>query len=101
MMDYETTIEDLKKQVTTYRKEYELDKTDTMFELIKAVNVEAGELLECITFDRGTKQDVTHELADVFIYCLALADLLCLDVEEIIMKKIRYNKERGRKYEKI
>ena len=103
-MDEVTTIEEITNTITEYREQNVLDRYDTIFELIKAINVEAGELLEIITFpleaeEMENKRKTKQELADVLIYSFALADYLGFDVDDIIREKIEYNKKRGRKYD--
>jgi len=103
-MDEVTTIEELTEFITEYRDQENLDKQDNISELIKAINVEAGELLELITFstefeDKLYKTLIKQELADVLIYSLALADYMYLDIEDLIRQKIEYNIKRGRKYD--
>jgi NTP pyrophosphatase (non-canonical NTP hydrolase) len=45
------------------------------------------------------KEDLGEELADVFIYLLALAKMLNVDIEKEILKKV--NKNEKREYKKI
>ena len=98
-MDKITTIKELIDTITEYRGQEHLDGLDTTSELIKAITVEAGELLERDTFKLIINPNrVAQELADVLIYSLALADHMGFDVEDIIREKIEYNKKRGRKY---
>lgn len=57
--------------------------------LAKSISIEAGELLEC--FQWGSQPDasrIQEELADVFTYCLFLADRLGLDPDEIVLSKL-------------
>jgi dCTP diphosphatase len=57
--------------------------------LAKSISIEAGELLEC--FQWSSEPDLAHvreELADVFTYCLFLADRLGLDPNEIVLSKL-------------
>ncbi|RAP43566.1 MAG: hypothetical protein BZ136_09520 [Methanosphaera sp. rholeuAM74] len=100
------TVEKLARIIHDYRHDEHLDKKDNKDDLIKAITVEAGELLECILF-RGEVYDweyrlqqdsIQKELADILIYCFSLAHHMKWDVEKIIRDKIRYNKERGREY---
>lgn len=58
--------------------------------LAKSVSIEAGELLECFQWSTGfTLTDVKAELADVLTYCILLADKLDLDVDEIVLDKLK------------
>ena len=96
-MDEVTTLEDITVTIREYRTEQKLDEKDTLTELIKAISVESSELLETTLFkDCINKDEVIHELADVFIYCFALVSFMGVDVEEIINKKIEYNKKGSR-----
>lgn len=102
-MDEITTIEKLIDTIIEYREQNQLDKQDNIFELIKAINVEAGELLELITFsaefeDKLHKTLIKQELADVLIYAFSLADYMFLDIDDLIRQKIEYNIQRNRKY---
>ncbi len=98
--DTETTVEQLKEIVDLYRTNNDLDSYDTTNDLISAINVEAGELLELITFTEKTPyiNHIEQELADVLIYCLALSKYLQIDITSAIQEKIAYNVQRGRKY---
>ena len=99
-MDEVTTITELIELITEYRERENLDGLDNTSELIKAVAIESGELLETDTFNLVIhKERVAQELADVLIYSFALADYLGFDVDDIIREKIEYNKKRGRKYD--
>ncbi|MEG0527426.1 MAG: MazG-like family protein, partial [Longicatena sp.] len=55
--------------------------------------IEAAELLECFQWDdnKYDKKHVCEELADVMNYCILLADKLNVDMEEIILDKIKQN----------
>lgn len=86
--------------INEYRGTNKLDMEDTIENLIKAINVEAGELLETTNFDKVINpKKVEEELADVLIYCFSLANELTTPVDRIIARKIKKNIERGRKYE--
>ena len=79
--------------------------------LVKSINIEAGELLEC--FQWSSEPDaarVSEELADVLTYCYLLADRLHLNPQQIVLEKLRstaekypVEKSRGssRKYDQI
>jgi dCTP diphosphatase len=72
--------------------------------LISALNVEAGELLELFQWesanhvvdvgDPETRQKVEDEIADVFIYLLRIADKLDVSLEEVAMAKMKKNAEK-------
>ena len=118
-IDSNTTVEQLIEIVTEYRQNDNLDKYDSIEELIKAISVESGELLNEITlknpeynviYDTETKivdenpspfnrLKIGRELADVLIYCIALASYMDIDITSLVKQKIEYNKRRNRTYE--
>lgn len=90
-------IEDLLDKILKFRDERDWKQFHTPENLAKAINIEAGELLECFqwsteAFDR---KEVEEELADVVIYCLLMSDVLDVNIEEIVRDKIEKN---GQKY---
>lgn len=64
--------------------------------LSKAISIEAGELLEEFLWDEENynKEHVLEELADVMLYCIQMADVLDVDIEEIINKKMDKNEKK-------
>ena len=63
--------------------------------MAKSVSIEAGELLECFQWSDeprdGDWEHVYEELADVMIYCIQMADVLGVDLNEIIRSKMAKN----------
>jgi dCTP diphosphatase len=62
--------------------------------LAKSISIEAGELLECYQWGEANLAEVTDELADVLTYCLFLSDKLGLDVDQIVLDKLKKNAEK-------
>ena len=69
-------------------------------DLAISLNLEAAELLEIFQWS-GTDLDCTEkkdriaeELADVLSYCISLADVCGLDLDEIVQKKVARNSEK-------
>ncbi len=66
--------------------------------MAKSISIEAGELLECFQWSDeprdGDWEHVHEELADVMIYCIQMADLLGVDLDEIIHSKMEKNAKR-------
>ena len=58
--------------------------------MAKSVSIEAGELLECFQWS-DEPRDGDWELADVMIYCIQMADVLDVDLDEIIRSKMAKN----------
>ncbi|WP_345752100.1 nucleotide pyrophosphohydrolase [Microbacterium rhizophilus] len=64
-------------------------KFHTPENLAKSISIEAAELLECFQWGGDADpQHVQEELADVLTYCLALANRLDLDPDQIVLDKL-------------
>ena len=81
------------KRIIEFRNKRDWKQFHTPENLAKAINIEAGELLECFQWstDKFDKDDVKEELADVIIYCLLMSDSLETDIERIVKDKIEKN----------
>ncbi len=73
--------------------------------LAMALSVEASEVLEIfqwlteeqskqIIHDEKLMKSVQEEIADVFIYLVRLADILQIDLEQVVNEKIKINEEK-------
>jgi NTP pyrophosphatase (non-canonical NTP hydrolase) len=66
-------------------------------DLALSISLEANELLECfqwLSSEVAIDQNLDHiqeELADVLIYCFRFADEHGLDIEEMILNKLKKN----------
>ena len=68
----------------------------TPVNLAKSISIEASELLECFQWS-DTDYDLNHvceELADVMNYCIQMADVLGVDLDEIINAKCTQNEKK-------
>ena len=74
--------EDLKKDIRQFCEERDWGKFHTPENLAKSIAIESGELLECFQWNGSEfdRRHVNEELADVFIYCLQMADALDADM---------------------
>ncbi len=87
----------LQKDVKKYLKERGWDKLAPA-DLAKSVSIEAGELLEHFQWSNPTAEEIKKdkerfeeiqsEVADIFIYCLDIADRLGFDMEKTAYKKL-------------
>lgn len=78
-----------------FNKEREWDQFHSEENLAKSISIEAGELLECFQWSGDfNKSEVTEELADVFTYCIMLADKLNVDISQIILDKLEKTKKK-------
>ena len=77
------------KEIKQFNEERDWDQFHSPENLAKSISIEAGELLECFQWNNNyDKEEVCEELADVFTYCLMMADKLSVDPKDIILKKL-------------
>lgn len=89
-------MENVINQIKEFNKERDWDQFHSPENLAKSISIEAGELLECFQWnsENYNKEEVCEELADVFTYCIMMADKLSVDPEEIILKKLEKTKKK-------
>ena len=69
-------------------------------DLAISLSLEAAELLEVFQWSgsdlecREKLSEIREELADVLMYAISLADRLGLDLDEIVLEKLRRNEEK-------
>ena len=76
----------------------------TVKNLVASISIEAAELSETVQWtnptdsevleDQTLVQSISHELADVMVYCLNLCSKLELDPIQIIHEKMKHNAEK-------
>ena len=82
-------MDDLMQEIKQFNKERDWDQFHSPENLAKSISIEAGELLECFQWNNDyNKEDVCEELADVFTYCMMMAEKLGVNPKEIILKKL-------------
>ena len=82
-------MEELIEEIAQFNKERDWDQFHSPENLAKSIAIESGELLECFQWNNNfNKDEVCEELADVFTYCIIMADKLGVDPKEIILKKL-------------
>lgn len=85
-------MDELKETIIKFQKDRNWKQFHTPENLAKSISIEAGELLEHFQWDNTYElEEVADELADVFNYCILMADNLNLDIKEITLNKIRKN----------
>ena len=91
MLSMKRVIEEIRK----FNQDRDWDQFHSPENLAKSIAIEAGELLECLQWnDNYNLEEVKEELADVMNYCVQMADKLNVDLEEIMLEKIRKNAEK-------
>lgn len=69
-------------------------------DLAISISLEAAELLEVFQWSaddvncEGKKDKIREELADVVNYCVLMADACGLDLDEIVLEKVKKNNEK-------
>lgn len=105
MSDHTTTIETLRHEIARFVDEREWQVYHTPKSLSMSIAIEAAELMEHFQWygNEASRQAaqgddvraaVADELADVLIYCLALANVLEVDVSEAVLAKLARNHQR-------
>ena len=89
-------MEELINIIRKFNLERDWNQFHSPENLAKSISIEAGELLECFQWNSESydKDDVCEELADVFTYCIMMADKLEVKPEEIILKKLEKTKKK-------
>ena len=83
-------------RIRRFTSDRDWDQYHTPSNLAKTIVVESTELLECFQWnnDKFDLEHVKEELADVIVNCQNLIDKLCLDVDEIVNKKLEQNEKK-------
>ena len=90
-------IKELTKKILEFRDERNWAQFHTGKDLAMCLNVEAGELLELFLWKKDEEVNTDKlkaELADVFYSALLLAHQYNLDVNDIVVNKIKSNAEK-------
>lgn len=83
-------LKKLQKEIFENKKAKGFNTTDVNFEF----NLIYGELAEAFQAYRKKSSDLREELADVVIYLLGLSEMLDIDLEKEVLKKVEKNKKR-------
>lgn len=83
-------------RIRRFTSDRDWDQYHTPSNLAKTIVIESTELLECFQWnnDNFDIEHVKEELADVIVNCQNLLDKLCLDVDEIVNKKLEQNEKK-------
>ena len=100
--DATTTVLDLRNRVRQFVESRRWRSFHSPKNLAIALAVEAAELLNLFKWEserqsielsriRNTRREISDELADVFIYCLTIANRIDLDLSKAVERKILVN----------
>lgn len=90
-------LKQITDEILKFRNERDWEQFHNAKDLALAINVEAGELLELFLWkkaEEADKEKVKEEIADIMIYSLLLSEKYGLDVNEIILEKIKINSKK-------
>ena len=107
--DENTKVSFFKKEVQNFVQERNWTKYHTPKNLVQAINCEAGELSQLLLFNNYTKEtilskkdlvnNISDEIADVFVYLISLINRLDLDLTNIFQQKMKKNRAKYSKNE--
>ena len=87
-------------QILKFRDDRDWKQFHNPKDLAISISLEAAELLEVFqwsgsdTLCEQKKDKIKEELADVINYCVLMADVCALDMDEIVQEKIKINNEK-------
>jgi dCTP diphosphatase len=98
-------VEQIKGLLRNYAKERDWDKFHNPKNLAMSLACESGELLEIFRWltegestaakmDQNCKEHVAHELADILLNAIRLADLMDINLNDAIKEKFAINEKR-------
>jgi len=105
MSDKKTLVVDLKHAVESFVHERNWEKYHNPKDLAEAICIEAAELLELFQWTAAEEASswrnvpsklkrIREELADIFIYCLSMANVMDIDIMEAVASKIKQNEKK-------
>ena len=77
-------------RIRKFTEDHNWDQFHSPANLAKSISIEANELLECFQWNDTNfdMDDVLEELADVTNYCLQMAQVLGVDIIDVVNKKM-------------
>jgi len=103
MPDAAATVQQLRDRVAAFVHERDWEKYHNPKDVAISMSVEAAELLELFQWRSGEevdlrdpkfREDVEDELADVFVYCLSLANAIGCDLSDVTLRKLAMNERK-------
>ena len=90
-------IEELRRAIVKFTQERDWDQFHNGKDLALALSIEAAELNEAFLWKKAEDvnvEKVKEELADIFNYAILMADKYDLDIQQIVMDKLKRNEEK-------
>ncbi len=102
--DDKTSVSFFKNEVQKFVEDRNWKKFHTPKNLIQALSIEVSELSEIFLFrdislatiknEKDLLENISDEIADVFIYLISLVNSLNLDLTNVFSKKMEKNKKK-------
>ena len=102
--DNNTTISYFKEEIQRFVKERRWTKFHNPKDLIQAIGIEVSELSEIFLFkdlsldaihtNKDLLENISDEIADVFIYLVSLVNSLDVDLTSAFIRKMKKNEEK-------
>ena len=97
-------IKEIQDKLAKFAEERDWDQFHSPKNLVMALTSEVGELNELFQWlteeqssikdDIGKVDEISQEIADIFIYLLRIADKLNIDIEDAVREKMKINAEK-------
>ena len=83
-------LQEFEERIRKFNKDRDWDQFHAPVNMAKSISIEAAELLECFQWsnDNYNIEDVKDELADVMNYCIQMAQVLNVDIIDLLNKKL-------------
>lgn len=103
MADATATVAHLRDRVASFVRARDWEKYHNAKDVAISMSVEAAELLELFQWrsdeeadlrDAAFREAVEDELADVFVYCLSLANAIGCDLSDVTLRKLAKNERK-------
>jgi NTP pyrophosphatase (non-canonical NTP hydrolase) len=103
--DNTTTVAELREIVRVFVRDREWEQFHNPKDLASAIAIEAAELMELYLWldaseasereqEETSRLGLEHELADILILCLSMANRMNIDLSTAILEKVRLNAEK-------
>jgi len=103
MADSTATVAHLRDRVASFVRARDWEQYHAPKDLAVSMSVEAAELLELFQWrsdedvdlkDATFREALEDELADVFVYCLSLANAIGCDLSDVTLRKLAKNERK-------
>ena len=89
-------LKEFEERLRKFNKDRDWDQFHTPVNMAKSISIESAELLECFQWSDSNFdiENVKEELSDVMNYCIQMAQVLGVDIIEILNAKMDKNEKK-------